>query len=125
MKIRIYFEDTDAGGVVYHTNYLKYCERARSESFWQNGLEVCNDKCGFMVKKILHADFIKPARLGDLIEVTSKVLSYKKTSFVVHHEILKNGEKIFEIDILAVYLCEGKPSRISQKALDFLIENYM
>ncbi|MEN8727803.1 MAG: acyl-CoA thioesterase, partial [Sulfurovum sp.] len=37
MKIRVYYEDTDAGGIVYHTNYIKYCERARSEIFFQRG----------------------------------------------------------------------------------------
>lgn len=121
MQVRIYYEDTDSGGVVYHTNYLKFCERARSESFWQNGLKVADENSGFLVKKILNADFIKPARLGDMVEVTSKVISHKKASFVIHHEILKEGEKIFETDILAVYLCDGKPSRIPQETLDFLI----
>lgn len=121
MKIRIYYEDTDVGGVVYHTNYLKYCERARSEAFWQNDMEVCSDKCGFVVKKILHANFIHSAHLGDLLQVKTKVIEHKKTSFVVHHEIFRDDDKIFETDILAVYLCDGKPSRIPKATLDFLI----
>lgn len=121
MKIRIYYEDTDAGGVVYHSNYFKYCERARSEAFWQNGLDICSGRCGFVVKKILYANFIKPAVLGDLVQVTTKVTNYKKASFVTHHEISRNNKKIFETDILVAYLCDKKPSRIPQKMLEFLI----
>ena len=49
MKIRVYYEDTDAGGIVYHTNYIKYCERARSEIFFkQNMMPLDGEKSGFV-----------------------------------------------------------------------------
>ncbi|PID47340.1 MAG: acyl-CoA thioester hydrolase [Proteobacteria bacterium] len=122
MQVRVYYEDTDSGKVVYHSNYFKFCERSRSETFWQNGLEVEENGCGFLVKKILYADFIKPAKLGDLLDITCKITSHKKTSFVVHHDIFRDGEKIFETDLLAVYLCgDGRPSRIPQEKMDFLL----
>lgn len=123
MQIRIYYEDTDTGGVVYHSNYFKYCERARSEALWQNGFDVCDSRCGFVVKKIINANFIEPAILGDLIQISTKITSHKKASFVTHHEILRDNKKIFETDILVAYLCDKKPSRIPQKLLEFLV-NY-
>ena len=53
MKIRVYYEDTDAGGIVYHTNYIKYCERARSEIFFEQGMKpTLGDKSGFVVRDI-------------------------------------------------------------------------
>ncbi len=122
MQVRVYYEDTDSGKVVYHSNYFKFCERSRSELFWSNNIEVEENGCGFLVKKILHADFIKPAFLGDLLEVTCKMVSHKKTSLVIHHDILRDGIKIFETDMLIVYLCQnGKPTRIPKQKLDFLI----
>ncbi len=58
MKYRIYYEDTDCGGVVYYANYLKFCERARSELFFQKGLSPHNNDEFFVVKNV-NADYIK------------------------------------------------------------------
>lgn len=121
MKVRIYYEDTDAGGIVYHSNYFKYCERSRSEAFFQKNIPICNEKCGFIAKKIYDANFIKPARLGDLLDVSIKVTSYKKASFTILHEIFKGEEKIFQTNMLVVYVCDGKPTKIPQDILDFLL----
>ena len=57
MKIRVYYEDTDAGGVVYHTNYIKYCERARSELFFERGLSPQVSPTEFFVVKNINCDF--------------------------------------------------------------------
>ena len=57
MKFRIYYEDTDCGGVVYYANYLKFCERARSELFFQKGLSPHKDNEFFVVKSVM-ADYI-------------------------------------------------------------------
>ena len=71
--VRIYYEDTDAGGVVYYANYLKFFERARSE--WLRGVGLNQDKLAqeegliFVVRRAL-LDFVRPARLDDLLEVT-------------------------------------------------------
>jgi len=79
MKIRIYYEDTDAGGIVYHTNYIKFCERARSEIFFKSDFEVMDKNSGFVVKN-LNANFFKPAKLGDMIEVKTKLVEAKNAS---------------------------------------------
>ncbi len=74
MKIRIYYEDTDAGGIVYHTNYIKFCERARSEAFFSaNMMPFDSDNSGFIAKD-LKCSFLSTAKLGDLVNVTTEVL---------------------------------------------------
>ena len=77
MKIRIYYEDTDAGGIVYHANYIKYCERARSEMFFGSDVKPFSKDGHFVVSEI-RAKFKKPAVLGDLLEVKTSVASLKK-----------------------------------------------
>lgn len=67
MKIRIYYEDTDAGGIVYHANYIKYCERARSEyMFRQNIMPGSGSEHGFVVRS-LKADYYAVSILGDML----------------------------------------------------------
>lgn len=121
MQIRVYYEDTDCGKIVYHSNYFNFCERARSELFFQNGIKFFDENSGYAVKKILNANFIKPAILGDLLEVKSKLISHKKTSFILHQKILKNNELIFEMDIQMVHLCLLKPIKIPKEVLEFLL----
>jgi len=114
LKIRVYYEDTDAGGIVYHTNYIKYCERARSEIFFQNNyMPSDGEKNGFVVKDI-KADFISTASLGDLLEVETKILSIKNTSLVLLQEVYKDAKKIFSMEICLVYvdIKRAKPTRI-------------
>ena len=65
MRIRVYYEDTDCGGIVYHTNYIKYCERARSELFFAQGTPPSHATCGFVVSA-LEAKFLGFAKLGDI-----------------------------------------------------------
>ncbi len=120
MKVRIYYEDTDAGGIVYHANYFKYCERLRSETFFQNDIKPLHNQCGFVVRKIIDADFFKPAFLGDLLDVHIKITNFKKTSFAILHEIFRGDEKIFQTNMLVVYVDKGKPKKIPQDMFDFL-----
>lgn len=120
MQIRVYYEDTDAGGVVYHTNYIKYCERARSELFFAKGKSVSENNCHFVVKS-LQANFIKPAKLGDLLTVKTSVLDHKKASLTVRQSIFKEEIELFNADILLAYVCEGRPKRIDEETLQFLL----
>ncbi len=120
MKIRIYYEDTDAGGIVYHTNYLKYCERARSELFFSKGVNPFSQNRGFVVKSISKANFISPAKLGDLIEVKSKIVKIAAASILMHQEIYRLNEKLFEAEILIVYVEDQKVKRIPKELLEFL-----
>ena len=124
MKIRIYYEDTDAGGIVYHTNYIKYCERARSEAFFKVGLNFTKES-GYFVVSALEAKFIASAVLGDEIYVRSKVTELKKASIVVEQEIYKfddkNAEKvIFKANITLAFMKEDRLAKISDEIKEFL-----
>ncbi len=116
MKIRIYYEDTDAGGVVYNANYIKFCERARSEVFFQKGIPLQKDNEFFVVKHI-DATFIKPAFLGDLLDVTIELKEKKAASVIMHQEILRDGEVLFKANITAVYVKDFKPCRMPKEIL--------
>ena len=88
MRIRIYYEDTDCGGILYHTNYIKYCERARSELFFSRGLLPSQASAGFVVSA-MEAKFLGFARLGDMLEVRSKLTKLGKVQIVLHQDIYK------------------------------------
>ncbi len=124
MKIRIYYEDTDAGGIVYHTNYIKFCERARSEAFFQAGLDFTKEG-GYFVVSSLEAKFIASAVLGDEVFVRTKILELKKASFVLEQEIYKfddkNAEKLlFRATITLAFMKEEKLAKINDEIKKFL-----
>jgi acyl-CoA thioester hydrolase len=123
MKIRIYYEDTDAGGVVYHTNYIKFCERARSELFFTNDIPM-NDIDGYFVVKSLEADFIQPAILGDILEIKTTIIETKKISLILQQDIYKNDKKIFKLTVKIVYMKNSKMTAISKEKLS-LLENFL
>ena len=123
LTIRIYFEDTDAQGFVYNSNYLKYLERGRTEFLRNMGYdqkELLKNGIIFVVKKV-NLDFIKAAELDDIIEIKSKILEVKNVSFTFHQEIfdIKN-KKILD----AIIKCgsletkEKKPIKIPPKLLE-------
>ena len=114
MKIRVYYEDTDAGGIVYHTNYMKYCERARSEVFFQRGMIPSqSDSSGFVVRDI-KASFLATSTLGDTLNVTSKILTLKSSSLVLLQEVWKEEVKVFSMEVVLVYIDKRKPCRIPE-----------
>lgn len=116
MKIRVYYEDTDTGGIVYHSNYINFCERARSEAFFARGLSPDIENGGFVARK-LEANFIKPARLGDMLEVKSELLQMKAASFVLLQSIYKEDIKIFELTITLAYINKkGTPQKLGENA---------
>ena len=124
MKIRIYYEDTDAGGIVYHTNYIKFCERARSEAFFQAGLNFTKEG-GYFVVSSLEAKFIASAVLGDEVFVRTKILELKKASLVLEQEIYKfddkNAEKLlFRATITLAFMKEEKLTKINDEIKKFL-----
>ena len=124
MKIRIYYEDTDTGGIVYHTNYIKFCERARSEAFFQAGLDFTKEG-GYFVVSSLEAKFIASAVLGDEVFVRTKILELKKASFVLEQEIYKfddkNAEKLlFRATITLAFMKEGRLAKIDESMKTFI-----
>ena len=90
--IRIYYEDTDAGGVVYHTNYVKFMERARTEWLRNLGFEQdeLRDKDGviFAVRSV-QADYFLPAKFNDELMVSSKVIKFGKASITIEQEVVR------------------------------------
>jgi len=120
MKIRIYYDSTDSGGIVYHTEYIKFCEQARSEIFFQNNI-FFEENEGYVVKE-LSAKYLSSAKLGDIIEIKTFVKKIKKASLEIHQEIVKKNQKIFEIDLNLAYLKNGKISKIPPHHLKILNE---
>jgi acyl-CoA thioester hydrolase len=120
MNIRVYYEDTDTGGVVYHSNYLNFCERARSEAFFDRGITPVLEKGHFVAKK-LNAEYISSAKLGDMLRVESRLIKIKSASFTIKHSIYREDSKIFEMEITLVYISfEGKPQRLESETLKLL-----
>ncbi|HHD84104.1 MAG TPA: YbgC/FadM family acyl-CoA thioesterase [Campylobacteraceae bacterium] len=115
MKIRVYYKDTDCGGIVYHARYLDFCEMARSELFFSRGKSPTRDGCHFAIKKI-EADYIAPAKLGEMLEVRTQPAQIKHTSFSLHHEIYRDEKLLFAMDIVLVNLCQdGRPHAIHEE----------
>ncbi|SFV59350.1 4-hydroxybenzoyl-CoA thioesterase family active site [hydrothermal vent metagenome] len=115
MKIRVYYEDTDAGGIVYHTRYINFCERARSEIFFEQGMMPGEgSKSGFVVRNI-KAGFLATSTLGDMLEVTSTILSQKSSSMVLLQEIFKEDTRVFSMEVTLVYIENGRPRRIPDR----------
>ena len=122
MKTRIYYDDTDAGGVMYHTNYIKYCERARSELLFSANIKMDEENGYFLVKK-LEANYIKPVILGDIINITTNLKNKKRASAVLIQEIFKDDIKIFELVVTIVYMKNNKICVIPEEKLS-LIKSY-
>jgi len=124
MKIRVYYEDTDAGGIVYHTNYIKYCERARSEFFFRNDiLPTLSNDSGFVVRD-LKASFLATSTLGDMLEVSTNIITLKSSSVVLLQEVWKEEKKIFSMEIVLVYIDKEKPCRIPEVFREIFTRDY-
>jgi len=94
--VKVYYEDTDAGGVVYHANYLKFMERARSELLIDKGFSVvrCEKEFGVLfVVKSMDIDFASSARLGDDLVVVTKVLKLGKVVLVMQQSVYNDGDE--------------------------------
>ena len=120
MKIRIYYEDTDAGGIVYHSRYLNFCERARSEEFFRRGMmPEGEDGSGFVVRHI-EADFLGMAKLGDLLEVQTRLLEEKRSSVFLKQKIYRDTEEIFAMTVHLVFVAGGRPKRIPPRLQEII-----
>ena len=117
-KFKIYYEDTDSGGVVYYANYLKYLERARSEAIYSLGLTNTNlqkNHDTLIIVKSCNIEYKKPAKFEDELEIISSILSKTKTSFTMLQIIKKNEEIISEATVQLVTVNkEGKPIKIPE-----------
>ncbi len=112
MRLRVYYEDVDAGGICYHSKYLNFCERARSELFFSKGLSPIDGEYHFVVKHI-DADFLLPAKFGDMVTVRSSLIELKGASVRMLQEIAnQNSMRIFSMQVTLVCLKDDKISKI-------------
>ena len=123
-NVKVYYEDTDAGGVVYYANYLRYLERARTEALSTIGLSnlQIKDKFGSqIIVKSCNIEYKKSAKLEDELKIRSFIKSVTKTSFYMN-QIITNGETtIVEAQVHLVFVNEkGKPVKVP----DIIFDNF-
>lgn len=115
LDIRIYYEDTDFSGAVYHANYLKFCERGRSDFLRLIGVHhhelAANDGGGFVVRRML-CDFLKPARIDDMVTVETLLISAAGARLMLWQRVLRGGEILFEAEVTAALVANGRPRRL-------------
>ena len=115
-KLKVYYEDTDAGGVVYYANYLKFLERARTEALYTLGYsnkKVKDEFQSLIIVKSCNIDFKKPAHLEDELTIRSFVKSITKTSFFMNQIITRDNDVIVEAQVHLVFVnTNGKPIKI-------------
>tara|TARA_A100001011_G_C14163161_1_gene779163 strand:- start:640 stop:1056 length:417 start_codon:yes stop_codon:yes gene_type:complete len=121
-KVKVYYEDTDAGGVVYYANYLKYLERARTEALTNIGLsnlKIKDDFEALIIVKSCNIDYKKSAFLEDELNIKSHIISITKTSFTMSQTIIKNKIVIAEAKVHLVFVNEKvKPIKIPKLIVD-------
>ena len=121
-KVKVYYEDTDAGGVVYYANYLKYLERGRTEALAKIGLsnlKIKNDYKAHIIVKSCNINYKKSAFLEDELNIKSHIISITKTSFVMGQTIIMKNIIIVESNIHLVFVSEKlKPIKIPKLILD-------
>ena len=114
--IKVYYEDTDAEGVVYYANYLKFIERARTEMInaCDTSLKILHkDHDSRFIVKICNLDFIKSAHLEDLLEVKTSLKKLSNASFVLDQNIFHNEYLILKAEVVIVCInTDNKPSKI-------------
>ena len=115
-KLKVYYEDTDSGGIVYYANYLKFLERARTEALVTLGFsnkKIKEDFGSLIIVKSCNIEYKKPAHLEDKLNIRSFVKSITKTSFFMNQFISRGEDIIVEAKVHLVFVNnEGKPMRI-------------
>ena len=115
-RVKVYYEDTDSGGVVYYANYLKFLERARTEALFSIGFsnrKIQDQFESLIIVKSCNIEYKKSAYLEDELLVRSFVKSITKTSFFMTQIITKGDETIIESQVHLVFINkDGKPTKI-------------
>ena len=125
MSIRVYYEDTDVGGIVYYANYLKFAERARTELLRSQGIEngelMRDDRVAFAVREC-HADYIKPAKLDDALEVRTRVTEISGASLRMAQDVVRDGNilVVMNVRLACMDIDTGNPKRLPNVVMDRL-----
>ena len=118
LVIRIYYEDTDFSGVVYHASYLRFLERGRTETLRARGIDQAalfgDGGAGALAFAVRHMaiDWLKPARMDDMITVETRIGAIKGASLSLHQRIIRNDEILMTAEVLVALVADGKPARI-------------
>ncbi|MGB8313681.1 MAG: tol-pal system-associated acyl-CoA thioesterase [Aestuariivirga sp.] len=115
LPIRVYYEDTDFSGAVYHANYLKFCERARSDCLRLLGIHhsELHGTASFVVRRMV-CDFLKPALIDNLLEVQTRFVEFAGARMELSQRVMRAHEKLFEAQVtVALVDGKGKPKRLS------------
>jgi acyl-CoA thioester hydrolase len=117
LPVRVYYQDTDAGGVVFHAQYLAFMERARTELLNEAGVDLARfvEKHGILVMvHRIEVTYHSPARLNDLVSVSAEVVKMGRASFVFRQRVERGGELLVEADITLALVDRArmKPARM-------------
>jgi len=120
--IRVYYEDTDAGGIVYHANYLRFAERGRSECLrqigWQHDRMLSETGLGWVVRRAT-IDFRRPARLDDALVVETRLAELSGARMIARQDVCREADLLVGLDLELVLLtASGRPSRIPASLAD-------
>lgn len=110
LPVRVYYEDTDAGGVVYHANYIRFAERARTEFLRASGYshaQLLKEEGVIFAVVSLTADYRAPARLDDLLEVRTSIAKLGGASMEMRQDIYRDNQLITELKVTLVCIDKG------------------
>jgi len=118
--VRVYYEDTDAGGVVYYANYLSFMERARTEWLRALGFEqpaMAATRGVLFVVRAVHIDYLKPSRFNDNLQVTVEVVNVGGSRIRFLQQVLRGNEEIVraEVDVVCVSTDTFRPARVPRE----------
>jgi acyl-CoA thioester hydrolase len=121
LPVRVYFEDTDFSGLVYHATYLRWCERGRSDFLRLMGNDHHalsagaggREPAAFVVRR-MHIEYLKPARIDEVLEVTTRTKETTAATLTLDQRISRNGVDLFTAEVMVVLIsASGKPQRLS------------
>jgi acyl-CoA thioester hydrolase len=118
LSIRIYYEDTDFSGVVYHASYLRFLERGRTETLRDRGIDQAalygDGGAGALSFAVRHMaiDWLKPARMDDVVSVETQIGAIKGASLTLHQRILRGEDILMTAEVLVALVADGKPARM-------------
>ena len=117
-EYRVYYEDTDTGGIVYHANYLKFCERARSDHIFAKGDSPLRGENHFVIAS-MNAKFKASAKLGDILSVTMTLGKVSRVSIEIYQTVSCEGKELFEMNgVFVLTNKEGRPIRLSEEDIE-------
>jgi acyl-CoA thioester hydrolase len=128
MQVRVYYEDTDFSGIVYHANYLRFMERGRTNHLRLMGAEqhalfaqAESEAPGFaFVVRSMVLDFLRPARMDDVLDIVTWPIAVKGASIMLAQEVLRDGELLVKAEVRVAFISEGKAKPIPKALRELL-----